>query len=70
MATSKAPKGTLRHKHMKLDQAKLTQAKRILGAGTERETVEQALELVIAEAELDNLLESLKGTGTVKKVFR
>ena len=38
-------------KHLKLTQAKLERAKEILGAATETETVELALEAVIAEAE-------------------
>lgn len=67
MSTSKT---TLRHKHIRLDQTKLNQAKRILGTATERETVEQALELIVSEEGLDRLLESLRGTGTIKKVFR
>lgn len=65
-----ASKATIRHKHIKLDQTKLNQAKRILGTTTERETVEQALELVICEDALDQLLTSLKGSGAIKKVFR
>jgi len=67
MSTSKM---TLRHKHIRLDQTKLNQAKRILGTATERETVEQALELIISEEGLDRVLASLRGTGAIKKVFR
>lgn len=63
-------KSKIRDKHLKLDQTKLDRARRILGAKTERETVEQALDLLISEEELDRLLEELKGRGTIVKVFR
>ena len=60
----------LRDKHLKLDQEKLDRARQILGARTERETVERALDLVVSEAELDRLLRELKGKGTLRRVFR
>ncbi|HIC96722.1 TPA: hypothetical protein EYP12_08915 [Candidatus Bipolaricaulota bacterium] len=62
-----APK--VRDKHLKLDQEKLDQARKILGAKTEREAVEQALDLIISEEEIDRLLKELEGKGTIKKVF-
>ncbi|MEK7405053.1 MAG: type II toxin-antitoxin system VapB family antitoxin [Acidobacteriota bacterium] len=37
------------HKHVRLDQNKLSRAQRLLGAGTETETIERALEEVIQE---------------------
>jgi len=39
----------IRHKHLKLDQTKIDTARRLLGLSTEQETVEAALDLVIAE---------------------
>jgi len=39
---------TIKDKHLKLDQSKIERAKKILKARTETETVERALELVIA----------------------
>lgn len=42
-----------RNKHFILNQKKLERAKKILGASTETETVELALERVITEAERD-----------------
>lgn len=63
-----APK--VRDKHLKLDQEKLDCARQILGAKTEREAVEGALDLIISEEEIDRLLKELKGQGTLKKVFR
>ncbi|MFQ5796608.1 MAG: hypothetical protein ACE5JP_16385 [Candidatus Bipolaricaulia bacterium] len=64
------PKPKIRDKHLKLDQEKLDEARRILEAKTERETVEQALDLIISEEELDRLLEELKRRGTIRKIFR
>ena len=42
----------IKHKHMKLDQSKIDRAKELLGAKTERETIEHALDLVLAEASI------------------
>jgi hypothetical protein len=39
------------HKHFFLNAGKLERARRVLGAATERETVERALDAVIAEDE-------------------
>ncbi len=39
------------HKHFRLDQGKLRRAKRLLEAKTETETIERALDEVIAERE-------------------
>jgi hypothetical protein len=63
------PSLKVRDKHLKLDQEKLDRARKILGARTEREAIEQALGLIISEEEIDRLLKELKGKGTIKKVF-
>ena len=42
-----------KNKHMILDQTKLKKAQKLLGAKTETETIERALEQVIDEAEQD-----------------
>ena len=39
----------IRHKHLKLDQTKIDRAMRLMRAKTEQETVEWALDLVLAE---------------------
>jgi hypothetical protein len=39
------------HKHLVLDQAKLKKAQKLLGARTETETIDRALEQVINEEE-------------------
>ncbi len=44
-------KSALRHKHYVLDEAKIRRAQKLLGAKTETETIERALEEVITERE-------------------
>ena len=61
---------TLRHKHLQLDQRKLTRAKSILGAKTETEAIERALTLVVDEQELDKSLKRAKGRMRLRKAFR
>jgi hypothetical protein len=43
----------LRHKHVQFDQRKLDRARRVLGARTETETVDRALDLVVTEVDID-----------------
>ena len=42
-----------KNKHVVLDQTKLKKAQHVLGAKTETETIERALDWVISEAEKD-----------------
>ena len=44
-------KRVARHKHLLLDQGKIEKARKALGARTETETIERALEIVIGEDE-------------------
>ncbi|MGH7319374.1 MAG: hypothetical protein ACRELA_07075, partial [Candidatus Rokuibacteriota bacterium] len=60
----------VRHKHVQLDQRKLERARRALGARTETETLERALDLVLAEADIDAALRRARGTGGIRRVFR
>ncbi len=53
-----------------LDQGKLNRAKSVLGAKTETEAVDRALDLVVAEAEVDKVLRGAKGRARLRKVFR
>ncbi len=62
--------GSWRHKHFQLDQGKLNRAKSVLGAKTETEAVDRALDLVVAEAKLDKALKGAKGRARIRKVFR
>jgi hypothetical protein len=43
---------SVRHKHLKIDQRKLDRAKRILKLSTEQETIDRALDAVLAEEEI------------------
>jgi hypothetical protein len=45
----KAAKRRILHKHFRLDAAKIRRAQRVLNARTETETIERALDAVIAE---------------------
>ena len=62
-----------RNKHLILDQTKLTRAKKVLGARTETETIERALDRVISEedrnrrawAATEKLIRSGVGIGNV-----
>jgi Arc/MetJ family transcription regulator len=49
-------KSRIIHKHFRLDAAKLKRAQRVLGATTENETVERALDLVIGEHDRNRLV--------------
>ena len=49
------PKPKLAHKHFILDQRKLTRARKVLGAKTETETIERALDHVLSEEEKNRI---------------
>ena len=59
----------VRHKHLKIDQTKIDRARRVLGAKTEQETVERALDLAIAEEPILQAHRKVRGTGTIADVF-
>ena len=50
-ASATTRKNKHKHKHLVLDQAKIKRAQKVLGAKTETETIERALEMVISEDE-------------------
>jgi hypothetical protein len=52
-----------RHKHLKLDQGKIDRAKKLLGAKTEQETIERALDVVLAEQTIVNAHRRAKRVG-------
>lgn len=58
-----------RHKHLQLDQAKLTRAKAVLGAKTETEVIEPARMLVVEEHRLNQPLKRMKGRMQLRQVF-
>ena len=62
------------HKHFRLDAAKIKRAKKIIGAKTETETIERALDQVIAEHERNRVAWSatqsfLKSGIEIRDVF-
>ena len=66
--------GQVVRKHFRLDAGKLKRAQKALGAATETETVEKALELVISEEERDRVtweatMSFLKSGVEVRDVF-
>lgn len=56
-------------KNMRLTQAKIDRAKKILGTRTETETVEEALDLVAFRREVLDGIESITGTGALRDVY-
>ena len=60
----------LRHKHVRIDQAKLTKAKKILAVDTDTRALDLALSLVVTEADIDRILRRNRGKGKLKKIFQ
>ena len=58
-----------RHKHVRIDQAKLDKARRVLDAATDTETLDRALTLVVSEGGIDAALRRAAGKGGLKKLF-
>lgn len=65
-----AAASVMRHKHVRIDQAKLDRAKKVLEASTDTEALDRALTLVVTEAEIDATLRSAAAKGRLKRVFR
>jgi len=59
----------IRHKHLTLDQGKIDRARRLLRTKSERETVERALDVVLAEEPILRAHRRTKGTGGFIEVF-
>ena len=59
----------LRHKHVQLDQRKLDRARRVLGARTETETLDRALDLVVTEADIDRTLRAARAKAKLQPAF-
>lgn len=60
---------SIKHKHLKLDQRKIDQAKAYLGVKTESEAIERALEILIAEQTINTALRKVKAKGRIEKIF-
>ena len=63
-----AKSGVVR-KNMRLTQAKIDRAKKILGTRTETETVEEALDLVAFRREVLDGIERIAATGALRDVY-
>jgi hypothetical protein len=59
-----------RQKRLKLDQSKIDRAKKLLGAKTEQETIELALDLVLGEEAILKVHRRVKGVGGFEDAFR
>ncbi len=60
---------TVRDKHLWVNQAKLTRLKKILGAATETEAIDKAMDYLLAEDEILKVLRRAKGKGRIKRIF-
>ncbi|MGH7564654.1 MAG: hypothetical protein ACRD21_24270 [Vicinamibacteria bacterium] len=56
-------------KNLRLTQAKINKAKRILGTSTETETIEQALDLVVFRQEVLAGIDRIAGKRMVRDAF-
>jgi hypothetical protein len=63
------PKRGVVRKNLRLTQAKIDKAKKILGTRTETETIEQALDLVAFKKEVLGGISRLAGTKSVRDIF-
>ena len=59
----------VKRKNYYLDERKIRRAQTILGAKTETETINSALDLVVFRQEILRSLEKVAGKGGVEKVF-
>jgi hypothetical protein len=60
---------TVRAKHLRVNQAKLTRLKKVLGAATETEAIDKAMDYLLAEDEILKVLRRAKGRGRIKRIF-
>jgi len=60
----------IRHKHLKLDQGKIDKARRTLGTKTEQETLERALDMVLAEDRIVRVHRRGREMGGFEDAFR
>ena len=64
-----AAAASVRHKHIRIDQAKLDKARILLAAATETEALDRALTLVVSEGDIDAALRQVARKGRLKKLF-
>ena len=62
-------KANLKRKNYYLDEAKIHRVRQILGAKTETEAINAALDLVVFKREILKSLAKVAGKGGVEKIF-
>ncbi len=62
-------KTNLKRKNYYLDERKIKRAKTILGARTETQAINAALDLVVFRKEILESLEKVSGKGGIEKIF-
>jgi hypothetical protein len=62
-------KANVRRKNLNIDQAKLDEVRRLLGASTETEAVDQALSLLLMREEVSAGIRRIAGSGGIRNVF-
>ncbi len=58
-----------RHKHFRLNQAKLDRLRTSMGARSETEALEKAMDLILVEEEIKMVLRRIKGKGRLKSIY-
>ena len=59
----------LRHKHFRLNQAKLDRLRTSMGVRSETEALEKAMDLILVEEEIKMVLRRIKGKGRLKSIY-
>lgn len=59
----------IRRKNLNIDQAKLDRVRELLGARSETDAIDQALDLLLYREELLAGVDAIAGTGGVEDVF-
>lgn len=60
----------MRHKHVRINHLKLKKARKTLRTDTDTDTLDRALDLVVAQGEIESTLKRVRGKGRLVKVFR
>ena len=63
------PEPDIRRKNLNIDQEKLDRVRHLLGASTETEAVDQALDVVLLRQELVEGVRRIAGSGGIDNVF-
>lgn len=58
-----------RQKARRVDQEKLDRLKTLLGARSDAEAIEQAVDLLLAEEDIKATLRKVKGKGRIERIF-